>query len=74
MFLYITATVVGLLAFVAMACITATPSRRKRESWPAQDVPIPLVPVDEFEAIVARSYPQARVEQAFRAGPFGGAK
>jgi hypothetical protein len=77
---YTIATTWGVLALVIVALLIAMPGRPQRNTigWAKRhEEPIPYVPVklvDEFDAIIEYSYPQHRVEQAFRAGPFGGAK
>lgn len=72
---YTIATAWAVLALVIVALLIARPRpQRNTIGWALRhDEPIPLVPVDaEFDGIIAASYPQDRVQQAFRAGPFGG--
>lgn len=77
--IYTIATAWAVLAVVIVALLIASPSRPERNTiaWTQRHMePIPYVPTEraEFDSIVAASYPQERVEQAFRSGPFGGTR
>lgn len=67
--LYTIAITWAVLALVIVALLIASPGRPERNQ-----IKVRIDEAAEFEAIVAVSYPQHRVEQAFRSGPFGGAK